>query len=149
VSTHSISQGEQVGVLWSQTLRHGLHIHFAHRTFTWNNEARGVAAVHCVIVGFSAEDLRAKRLFDYASIKCDPHEMIAGNINPHLVDTADVLPANRSTPICEVPQIGIGNKPNDGGNYLFRTRLPSDLQRAHFNRFKSIANAATVLDRAR
>jgi len=122
VSTNSITQGEQVGVLWSQMLRHGLHIYFAHRTFTWNNEARGVAAVHCVIIGFSAEDVRPKRLFDYETVKSDPHEVIAGNINPYLVDAADVLLPNRSTPICDVPQIGIGNKPIDGGNYLFSTQ---------------------------
>src|SRR3546814_4806057 len=53
VSTNSITQGEQVGVLWGEMLRHGFHIFFAHRTFQWNNEAKGVAAVHCVIVGFS------------------------------------------------------------------------------------------------
>ncbi|MDP1697739.1 MAG: DUF559 domain-containing protein [Xanthomonadaceae bacterium] len=122
VSTNSITQGEQVGVLWAQMLRHGLHIHFAHRTFTWNNEARGVAAVHCVIIGFSAEDIRPKRLFDYDTVKSDPHEVIAGNINPYLVDAADVLLPNRSKPICDVPQIGIGNKPIDGGNYLFSTQ---------------------------
>ena len=121
VSTNSITQGEQVGVLWAQMLRHGLRIHFAHRTFSWNNEARGVAAVHCVIVGFSAEDIRPKRLFDYETIKSDPHELTAGNINPYLVDAADVLLPNRSKPICDVPEIGIGNKPIDGGNYLFST----------------------------
>jgi len=122
VSTNSITQGEQVGVLWTQMLRHGMRIHFAHRTFTWSNEARGVAAVHCVIVGFSAEDVRPKRLFDYETIKSDPHELTAGNINPYLVDAADVLLPNRNKPICDVPEIGIGNKPIDGGNYLFSTQ---------------------------
>ena len=52
VSTNSITQGEQVGVLWGWMLAQGIKIHFAHRTFSWNNEARGKAAVHCVIVGF-------------------------------------------------------------------------------------------------
>jgi len=121
VSTNSITQGEQVGVLWAEMLRHGLHIFFAHRTFTWSNEARGVAAVHCVIIGFSAQDIRPKRLFDYATIKSDPQELTASNINPYLVDAADVLLPNRSKPICDVPSIGIGNKPIDGGNYLFST----------------------------
>src|SRR5699024_10967345 len=53
VSTNSISQGEQPGILWKKLLAEGLHINFAYRTFTWTNDARGVAHVHCVIIGFS------------------------------------------------------------------------------------------------
>jgi hypothetical protein len=65
VSTNSITQGEQVGVLWPEMLKRGVKIHFAHRTFQWSSEARGKAAVHCVIVGFALHDAPAKRLFDY------------------------------------------------------------------------------------
>jgi hypothetical protein len=119
VSTNSITQGEQVGVLWGEMLARGFHIQFAHRTFQWNNEARGVAAVHCVIVGFGLEDIVPKRLFDYVSLRAEPHEIVAANINPYLVDAPDVLLPNRSKPLCPVPQIGIGNKPIDGGHYLF------------------------------
>lgn len=119
VSTNSICQGEQVGVLWSWLLAHGMKIQFAHRTFQWSNEARGVAAVHCVIVGFGAQDRGDKRIFDYEDIRGEPRVLDARNINPYLVDAADVLLPNRSQPICPVPPIGIGNKPIDGGNYLF------------------------------
>ncbi len=119
VSTNSISQGEQVGVLWGHMLARGVSIFFAHRPFRWNNEAKGVAAVHCVIVGFSRHDVSPKRLFDYETVMSDPHEMIAGRINPYLVDAENVLLPNRSRPICNVPNIGIGNKPIDGGHYLF------------------------------
>ncbi|MCC7097820.1 MAG: hypothetical protein IT472_11650 [Thermomonas sp.] len=121
VSTNSITQGEQVGVLWGAMLNAGMRIFFAHRTFQWNNEARGVAAVHCVIVGFARGDIAPKRLFDYQDIRGEPHELLAGNINPYLVDAADVLLPSRNTPICAVPEIGIGNKPIDGGHYLFTT----------------------------
>ncbi len=121
VSTNSITQGEQVGVLWGEMLRLGFRIFFAHRTFQWNNEAKGVAAVHCVIVGFAKADIAPKRLFDYEDIRGEPHEVAASNINPYLVDAADVLLPNRNKPICLVPEIGIGNKPIDGGNYLFTT----------------------------
>ncbi|MFN7182982.1 MAG: DNA methyltransferase [Thermomonas haemolytica] len=121
VSTNSITQGEQVGILWGELLRRGLRIFFAHRTFRWNNEARGVAAVHCVIIGFAAGEVTPKQLFDYEDIAGEPHRLLAGNINPYLVDAADVLLPNRSKPICDVPEIGIGNKPIDGGNYLFTT----------------------------
>ncbi|MGE0809818.1 MAG: class I SAM-dependent DNA methyltransferase [Immundisolibacter sp.] len=119
VSTNSICQGEQVGVLWSWLLARGMKIQFAHRTFQWSNEARGVAAVHCVIVGFGAQDRGDKRIFDYEDIRGEPRVLEARNINAYLVDAADVLLPNRSQPICPVPAIGIGNKPIDGGNYLF------------------------------
>ncbi len=121
VSTNSITQGEQVGVLWGEMLRLGMRIFFAHRTFQWNNEARGVAAVHCVIVGFAGSDIAPKRLFDYEDIRGEAQELAVGNINPYLVDAADVLLPSRNKPICDVPEIGIGNKPIDGGNYLFTT----------------------------
>jgi hypothetical protein len=66
VSTNSISQGEQVGVLWNHLFQHfGLKIHFAHRTFPWASEARGKAHVHVVIIGFAAFDAANKRIYDY------------------------------------------------------------------------------------
>ncbi len=119
VSTNSITQGEQVGVLWGWLLARGVHIHFAHRTFQWRNEAKGVAAVHCVIVGFGLNNPTDKTLYLYDDIKGEPHAVAAGNINPYLVDAVDVVLPRRSKPMCDVPSIGIGNKPIDGGHYLF------------------------------
>lgn len=119
VSTNSITQGEQVGVLWPDLLRRGVKIHFAHRTFQWSSEASGKAAVHCVIIGFALHDATDKRIFDYETQQSEPHEIKAKNINPYLVDAPDVVISRRSTPICAVPEIGIGNKPIDGGHYLF------------------------------
>jgi len=121
VSTNSITQGEQVGVLWGWMLAQGMHIHFAHRTFSWTNEASGKAAVHCVIIGFGLEDLPGKVIFEYDDIKGEPHAVAAKNINPYLIDGPDVVLPRRSHPICNVPEIGIGNKPIDDGNYLFTT----------------------------
>ena len=129
VSTNSITQGEQVGVLWGWLLAQGIKIHFAHRTFSWSNEARGKAAVHCVIVGFGLGEVAEKIIYEYADIKGEPHALPAANINPYLVDAPDVVLENRRTPICPVPEIGIGNKPIDGGNYLF-----SDDEKAEFLR---------------
>ena len=122
VSTNSITQGEQVGVLWGWLLAQGLHIHFAHRTFSWSNEAKGKAAVHCVIVGFGLEDRPGKVIYEYDDIKGDPHAVPVANINPYLVDAPDVVLPRRSSPICNVPEIGIGNKPIDDGNFLFTTQ---------------------------
>ena len=118
VSTNSITQGEQVGVLWGEMLRRGCRIFFAHRTFQWNNEARGAAAVHCVIVGFAMHDIAPKRLFEYEDIRGDAHELAASNINPYLVDAADVLIAARTVPIQAVPRMKFGNQPIDGGHLI-------------------------------
>jgi hypothetical protein len=118
VSTNSITQGEQAGLLWPLLLSKGMHIQFAHRTFQWNNEARGIAAVHCVIVGFGLSNAVGRRLFDYGDIRGEPHELTAANINPYLVDAPDVVVSNRSDPLCSVPRMSWGNKPTDGGNFI-------------------------------
>ncbi len=121
VSTNSIVQGEQVGVLWGWMLAQGIHIQFAHRTFSWSNEAKGKAAVHCVIVGFGLENRPGKVIYEYDNIKGNPHAVPASNINPYLVDAPDVVLPRRSKPICAVPEMVTGNKPIDDGNYLFTT----------------------------
>lgn len=100
-------------------LAQGVKIHFAHRTFSWTNEARGKAAVHCVIVGFGMQDVAEKTIFEYEDIKGEAHAVRASNINPYLVDAPDLVLPRRSRPLCDVPQIGIGSQPIDDGNYLF------------------------------
>ena len=120
VSTNSITQGEQVGVLWSWMMAQGIRIRFAHRTFQWSNDAPGKAAVHCVIVGFGMEDVKAPRLFEYNDIKGAAHEVAAMNINPYLVDAPSVALPNRREPICKVSPIVFGSMPNDGGGLLLK-----------------------------
>jgi hypothetical protein len=120
VSTNSIVQGEQTSILWGQMLnKYKIKIHFAHRTFKWSNEAKGNAAVYCVIIGFANFDTPNKSIFEYEDIKGEAHEQKVKNINPYLVDAKDLLIKSRSKSLCNVPEIGIGNKPIDGGNYLF------------------------------
>ena len=117
VSTNSITQGEQVGVLWPPLLAQGIQIHFAHRTFKWESEARGKAHVHVVIIGFGLTAHEPKIIFEEeAATTVAIH---ARNISPYLFDGPDIVLQNRSKPLCDVPEIGIGNKPIDGGNYLF------------------------------
>ena len=118
VSTNSITQGEQVSVLWPELFRHGARINFAHQTFQWTSEARGKAAVHCVIVGFALQDEAEKWLFDYESPKSEPHTIKVSQINPYLVDAVNVVLENRRSPICPVPPIVFGSMPNDGGHLL-------------------------------
>jgi type I restriction-modification system DNA methylase subunit len=123
VSTNSISQGEQVGIIWQELYNnYKIKIHFAHRTFSWSNEAKGNAAVHCVIIGFGLEDIENKRVFDYVNIKGEPTERKVKNINPYLVEGNDVFVLKRSKPICNVPEIKFGNQPIDGGNFIIETQ---------------------------
>lgn len=120
VSTNSITQGEQVGILFRYLINQGLHINFAHRTFRWRNEAKGVAAVHCVIIGFSLRASKRLRLFEYDDPAGAPMEINPANINPYLADGPTVLLPSRTKPLSDgVPSIRIGNKPIDGGFYLF------------------------------
>jgi hypothetical protein len=119
VSTNSIAQGEQVGILWNELFnRYHIKIHFAHRTFKWSNEARGKAAVHVVIIGFSDFDIKEKRIFEYHDIAGEPHELRVANINPYLVEGKDIFLVGRRKPICSVPNLIYGNKPVDDGNFF-------------------------------
>ncbi len=132
VSTNSISQGEQVGVLWRALFDQGMKIHFAHRTFAWESEAKGKAHVHVVIIGFGAGDFAAKRLYEYEAVSSAPSDRsnernggeavatvteVAG-ISPYLVAGSNCIVTARSKPLCAVPEILFGSMPNDGGNLL-------------------------------
>ena len=114
VSTNSVTQGEAVANLWKPLTERGVHIDFAHRTFRWDSEAKLKAHVHCVIVGFSVYPNDKPRII-YSSGRAES----AKNINGYLLDAANVFVESRSKPLCRVPEIGIGNQPIDGGNYLF------------------------------
>lgn len=115
VSTNSITQGEQVANLWRPLMEAGIHIDFAWRTFIWDSEASQKAHVHCVIVGFSlGHSERQRRIYEGNKV------IDASNINGYLIDGENVFVGSRPKPICSVPEIGIGNKPIDGGFYLFK-----------------------------
>ena len=115
VSTNSITQGEQVANLWRPLMEAGIHIDFAWRTFIWDSEATQKAHVHCVIIGFSlCHSERKRRIYEGGEV------VEASNINGYLIDGDNVFVESRSKPIGDVPEIGIGNKPIDGGFYLFK-----------------------------
>lgn len=119
VSTNSITQGSQVGILWSYLLQSGTRIHFAHRTFKWTNEAGKIAAVHCVIIGFANFEPTKRRLFDYATPASTPVESQVPNISPYLIDFDNTLLSDRRKPLCaEVSPMVFGSMANDEGNLL-------------------------------
>lgn len=134
VSTNSIVQGEQTSILWGQMQnKYNIIIHFAHRTFKWSNEAKGNAAVFCVIIGFANFNSNHKLIFDYEDIKGEPHVIEAKNINPYLVDAKDVLIKTRKKPICNVPEISYGSMANDGGNLILSDSEKEDIIKSNPN----------------
>lgn len=130
VSTNSLTQGEQVGVLWPDLFRRGLRIHFAHRTFQWMNEARGVAGVHCVIIGFGLFDVDRHVLFDYVHAKGEPQAREVARINAYLVEAPSVFLQKTRQPICNwAPPIAFGSMPNDAGHLLLSPDEKGELAR--------------------
>ena len=118
VATNSIVQGEQVGILWRALAPHRLRIHFAHRTFKWESEARGKAAVYCAIIGFGRTERTTKRIFDYEKPDSEAQEILAQRINAYLVDAPWVLLENRRTNLSRMPEMMYGSKPTDGGHFF-------------------------------
>ncbi len=133
VSTNSITQGEQMEILWQPMLSHfGIRIHFAHRTFKWTideKKAKGmrIAAVHAVIVGFAAYDTDTKYLFDYETPIADPHRLVAKNINGYLADAPDVFLPSRTKSRPELPKITKGSQATDGGHLLLSDQEKKEL----------------------
>ena len=136
VATNSITQGEQVAQLWPILFqRCRLEISFAHRTFAWGSDARGVAHVHVVIVGLDRREdaRRKKRLFSYPDIKGEPEESVHAVLSPYLFDAGGLADPHLTVrkerrPINGMRRLIIGSKPIDGGNYIFG----SEQQRSEF-----------------
>ncbi|GMV27763.1 MAG: hypothetical protein AMXMBFR58_37940 [Phycisphaerae bacterium] len=128
VSTNSITQGEQVGILWDPLFKeYGVKIHFAHRTFSWMSEARGKAHVHVVIIGFGSSDAPNKRIYEYGDDGEAATVSKVTNISPYLFEGPDVCLRNRGTPLCSVPPMAWGSQPRDGGNLILTASERKDL----------------------
>jgi hypothetical protein len=133
VATNSITQGEQVAQLWPILFeRYALEIGFAHQTFVWGSDARGMAHVHVVIIGLArAQNTpKEKRLFSYAASSAGPHESVHAALSPYLFDAGNLENPHcvvKETPVAVngLPKLIIGSKPIDDGNYIF-TRQEKD-----------------------
>lgn len=123
VSTNSITQGEQAGVLWMEMFKRRAIIRFAHRSFAWESEARGQAHVHVVIIGFSVSEPIFKRIYDYDADENLPTIVSVRNISPYLVEGANTALLPRRKAICKVPEMVYGSFALDDGNY---TLSPED-----------------------
>jgi len=114
VSTNSITQGEQTSIVWKTLMEdYRIKIDFAYRTFIWTSAAKGKAAVHCVIVGFSSERVKTSLCIYEGEL-----EIEATNINPYIANAPSVFIQKRSKPLGSVPFMVFGSMPNDGGNLI-------------------------------
>ena len=120
VTTNSISQGQSVPDLFRPLFDAGWGIKFAHRTFKWDSEAPGQAAVHCVIIGFTQDDAHPQQLWDYDRYDSEAHRSpIHKGINPYLVDGPNVLVERRAHILSpELERASFGTMPIDGGNLI-------------------------------
>ena len=114
VSTNSICQGSQVPILWNVLLNNfHVKINYAYQTFKWNSEASEKAAVHCVIIGFSTDEVKSKYLFTSSGQKQQ-----VSNISPYLFEGDNTFAVSQKTPLCDIPQMNFGNQPRDGGHFV-------------------------------
>lgn len=124
VTTNSITQGQPVPALFGPLYREGWSVKFAHRTFAWDSEAPGQAAVHCVIVGFTKDRTAKRQLWDYPDVRGEPVEQeVTTGINAYLIDGPEVLVDGASRPLSPLlPAVRYGSKPADGGNLVFKEK---------------------------
>jgi len=118
VSTNSVSQGEQPDIFWPTLFAHGHHINFAHRTFTWTNAARGVAHVHCVIIGFSRQPNKLNELYSYPDKEGEPVLELVPSISPYLISGDQYVVGNQQTQVSGALKMTFGNMAADGGHLL-------------------------------
>ena len=120
MSTNSIVQGEQPGILWNVLAdRYEIAIRFAYQTFAWKNEAKGNAAVHVVVIGFDRQSIGKRVVLENESILKESFQgRSVSSINGYLIDSTVLALPKRTNPICDVPKMSFGNMPNDGGNLL-------------------------------
>ena len=144
VSTNSICQGLQVPILWPELInKFKINFNFAHQTFKWSNEAKGKAAVYCVIIGFALVNRKTKNIYQYATVTGEPMETLVKQINAYLVDYDTIFITSRSKTLSNVPEMNFGNMPADGGELLFTKGEKDDflkkepLARNYFRRFIS------------
>lgn len=143
VSTNSITQGEQCGILWPHLFGFGISIHFAHRTFQWNSEARGKAAVHCVIIGMTWGEPKDRTIFEYDHVCGDPHASKVSRINGYLIDGPQYSVPARSQPPAGRLRMHKGSQPTDGA----RIRKPEGGYVTYSNLILDEENRAELMAR--
>lgn len=120
VSTNSISQGEQVSVLWEYLLKKDISIDFAYKSFVWNSEAKEKAKVHCIIIGFSSVKRKELILFE------NDNKQLVKSISPYLIEGEMIYVGRQNKPISQKLEMSRGNQPTDGGHLIIEAEEYAD-----------------------
>jgi len=123
VSTNSIVQGESVSIMWQPIFNCGVEIIFAYESFIWSNEAKGKAAVHCVIIGLSKiGNYKIKQIYNQKTF------FKVNNINGYLLPAPNIFIQSRGkTLIKSLPEMKKGSQPTDGGNLILSEKERKEL----------------------
>lgn len=123
VATNSITQGVQVPILWSRVFQLNVFIHFAIKSFKWQNNAKGNAGVTVVIIGLTHSKVSKILLFD------ETHVEIVKSISPYLIKDTNTIVLPRIKPQKGLPPLVMGNKPSDDGNLILNEQEMAELIR--------------------
>jgi hypothetical protein len=124
VSTNSITQGEQVYLLWPLLLDSDIRIFFAYRSFKWSNNAKSNAGVTCVIIGIESNNSnKSVQLY-----KSDGTIISLKEISPYLFEfNSKTIVEKSKKPFLDVALMDYGSKPVDGGNLILNEYERSSL----------------------
>ena len=142
VTTNSICQGEQVGLLWPRIFNKNLEIFFAYKSFKWTNNAKGNAGVYCTIIGIDNVSNEQKKLYDESVFT------LTKNINPYLTSGSSVIISKRTKPISAIPLMNYGSKIVDNGHLIFTTEEKQKLVNKYpktIQFFKKLAGSAEFI----
>lgn len=126
VTTNSLCQGIQVGLLWPLIYNNNLEIAFAHLSFKWQNNAKSNAGVYVVIIG-----IKSNHIFSQKAIFEKNRKVLVSNINPYLSNSPNIIVMNRTSPLSNLPRMVSGIKAGDDGNLLLNEAEKGQLLTSH------------------
>ncbi|PPJ06382.1 SAM-dependent methyltransferase [Nocardia cyriacigeorgica] len=124
VSTKSITQGEQVGLMFPMIFDKGIEIGYAHTPFKWENNAKRNAGVTVIVVSLRNKEPAKKFLFQ------NDVRLEVSNINGYLIEGGNIFVTPRSTPLSELPPMTFGSKGTDWGNLMLEPAERDSLLKA-------------------
>ncbi len=123
VSTDSITQGEQVELIWPYILSYNQEIFYAHKSFKWSNNAKNNAGVSVVILGIQNNNIKklSKKIYDGNRF------IIVDNISPYITGGGSVIMRQRTEPISKFPKMILCSSGFDGGYLILNSKEKEDI----------------------
>lgn len=122
VTTNSITQGEQIPILWEKLYEYNIEISFAYNSFKWNNNASNNAGVTVVIIGIATKDDNSTKL-----LISEKGTSEGTNITPYLTFGETIMVTKSSVQSSGFPKIQKGNAAYDGGFLIYSSNEYEDI----------------------